>query len=53
MTSAFLTNHYLQEFEADGEEIIDQGSLALCDCKDLFFEDGRTDYAHNDHAGDD
>lgn len=52
MMSAFLTNHCLQESEADGGSIIDQGTLASCECKDLFFEDGRTDYAHNDHAGD-
>lgn len=29
MTSAFLTNHCLQEAEADGEDIIGQGLLAL------------------------
>lgn len=34
--------------------ILDQGSLVLlCTCKGLFFEDSRTDHAHDDHAGDD
>lgn len=53
MASDFPTNHCLQEAEADDEEVKDQGSLASCACKGLFFEDGRTDYTHDDQAGDD